>query len=271
MKIFMKNYLKKTAVILSIISLAILYSCQTNTKKNTDLSFIEHKHSEEIHLFNNDNYPAFHLDVNISLPTDSLAFQGLYQAMSLTYFDSIYNQHLSASENLQVLASLFIANYRIVEKDLKLDSTDIGASYNWEVIKKNKIVFKGKRFISFLNEAFAYTGGAHGNTLRSYFIFDLKNNKLLTSQEAFKANSCEAIIKLQKESLKKEGREIDDLYSDGYRCNDNFYLSEKGIVFHYDQYEIASYADGPIDVVISFVDIEPYLLQADLFDDVLFE
>ena len=49
------------------------------------------------------------------------------------------------------------------------------------------------------NEAFAFTGGAHGNTLRSYYIFDLKNNKLLTSQELFKANSCDAIIKLQKE------------------------------------------------------------------------
>jgi hypothetical protein len=61
---------------------------------------------------------------------------------------------------------------------------------------------------------------------------------------------------------------MDDLYADGYRCDANFYLSEKGIVFHYDQYEIASYADGPIDVVIPFEDIKPFLLISDLLEDV---
>ena len=262
------NKLINKLSLLTILLSVLLYSCNTENKKKSVLDFTDHKHSEEIHLFDNDNYPAFSLDAHILLPTDSIEYKALYKAMAQTYFDSLYNSSASANDNLEHIASLFISNYRTNEEDLKLDSADIGSSYNWEVIKKNKIVFKGKNYLSFLNEAFAFTGGAHGNTLRSYYIFDLKNNKLLTSQELFKANSCEAIIKLQKEILKKEGREMDDLYADGYRCDANFYLSEKGIVFHYDQYEIACYADGPIDVVIPFEDIKPFFLKSDLLEDV---
>ena len=265
----MKQITNKLSLLLTLVIFITLYSCNTESKKKSVLDFTDHQHSEKIHLFDNDNYPAFSLDAHILLPSDSIEYQGLYEAMSKTYFDSLYNSNISASANLEHIAALFISNYRSVEEELKLDSADIGSSFNWEVIKRNKIVFKGKNYLSFLNEAFAYTGGAHGNTLRSYYIFDLKNNTLLTNQDAFKANSCKAIIQLQKEILKKGGREMDDLYADGYRCNGNFYLSEKGIVFHYDQYEIASYADGPIDVVIPFEDIKPFLLRDDLLEEII--
>ena len=252
-----KNTFLHFAVLL--ILFAGLMSCQSSSKHKAELKFTNYHHSEKIHLFNNDNYPSFNLDVQITLPKDSIAYSALYQAMSSSFFDTLYKPTLSVQKNLDLSTTLYTNNYRSIEEELDLDSTDIGASYNWEMIKNNKVVYHGQRYISFLNEAFAFTGGAHGNTIRSYFTFDLQNNKLLSSSDVFKINSCDTIIKLQKISLAKTGMQMDQLYSDGYKCDDNFYLVKEGIIFHYNQYEIASYAAGPIGIFISFQEIKPFL------------
>jgi len=241
----------------------LLNSCQP---KEAKLRFHGFGNSAEVHLFGNDNFPAISADLKILVPTDSLAYHGLYQVMASTYFDSLYDEHKSCDENLQNISQLFIVNYQSLEQELNPDSIEIGSSYNWEIIKNNKIVYHGKQYISFMNEQYAFTGGAHGNTMRDYYTYDLKNQKLLTSGAIFISDSCSAIIELQKRSLTKAGIDLGNLWDDGFKC-DNFYLLNKGIVFHYNQYEIASYAAGPMDVFVSFKEIQPYLKNTELLKE----
>ena len=73
------------------------------------------------------------------------------------------------------------------------------------------------------------------------------------------AEVCDNIIELQQVSISKTDINSEALYTDGFKCDHNFYLIKEGFVFHYDQYEIASYADGPIDIFLSFKEVEPYL------------
>lgn len=254
----------KTLSILLIIGTLALFSCNGKMKEEINLTFKEHHISEKVHLFGNENYPAFTIDVHINLPEDKTNFQGLSQVMMRSYFDSLYLPQKSIDENLKALVHAHISEYRSIEKDLEFDSLDIGYSYNWEMIENNQILNQNEYFVSFMNEIFMYTGGAHGNSIRNHYVYDTKNEKLLQAKDILNLDQCEAIINLQKASAEKAGIFLDEIFMGGFRCSSNFYLIKEGIIFHYDQYEIASYADGPIDIFISFTEIAPFLLDEQL-------
>lgn len=255
------------SLIFAIAFFSLFMSCNMEQEVKKELSFTNYTHGENIHLFNNTNYPAFSLDMKYLSPNDSITYDGLYEIMARTFFDSSYISNKNIIELMQKSADELIANYRLLEVEIQQDSMNIGLGYNWEIIKANDIVYKGKKYISFMNETFVYSGGAHGNTNRDYHVFSLESNSLITANELFKSDSCETIIELQKASLTKAGIALDQLYADGFSCTNNFYIIDKGIIFHYDQYEIASYADGPMSIFISFEDIQPHIKLLDIIDE----
>ncbi|NPD46221.1 MULTISPECIES: DUF3298 and DUF4163 domain-containing protein [unclassified Lentimicrobium] len=266
-----KINLYKPISIALILCALVFSSCKNEAKEEASLTFTEYSISEEIYLFGNENYPAFNLDVHIKLPEDKMTYQGLRQAMMKSYFDSLYLPQKTIQENLEALAQAHVSEYRAIEKELVLDSMDIGSSYNWEMIVNNQVLKHNQYFVSFMNEIFSFTGGAHGNTIRNHYVFDVKNDKLLSAGDLLNLSKCEDIIELQKKSAEKAGIILDDIFTGGFRCNNNFYLIEEGFIFHYDQYEIASYADGPIDIFISFTEIAPFLLDEQLAEKLFSE
>lgn len=262
----MKQNLLYIQVILALTIFTVLSSCQTKTDKEANLDFAKYQYSKKAHLFDNDNYPSFNIDLRILLPSDSIAHEALYHALANTYFNSLYNFNLSPLKNLEQFSFSSIKEYKDLEKDFVRDSADIGASLNWEMISKNEIIYKGNKIVSFSNESYLYSGGAHGNTMKTHYVFDLESKDVLSSNEVFKPKSCNAIIDLQKKALEKEGVNIEEIYTDGFTCENNFYFTKEGIYFHYNQYEIASYADGPIDIFISIEEIKPHLQRLDLMN-----
>ena len=256
----MKYFTKSVyAVILSFVLLMMLSSCEQDKQNMTTLTFTEISHSERVFLFDNENMPSFSMEFQIKIPEDSIAFSKLYHSMVLSYFGEEYQTDKSIMENLQISTQEFTKEYRNNEEDLKGEIDDIGASYNWELQISNEVIFQDEDFVSFKNETYYFSGGAHGNTIRNYFIFDLAAKNILTSSDVFMAEVCNNIIELQQVSISKTDINSEVLYTDGFKCDHNFYLIKEGFVFHYDQYEIASYADGPIDIFLSFKEVEPYL------------
>jgi len=256
----------KQILALSLIGFLAMVSCTNESKKTAEIDFAEHKYADKIHLLGNENYPACDLDIGFLAPQDSISYKSLQESMMVTFFDSLYNQSQNLEELLYLSAQEYSRDFHKQEEFLLQDTMDIGAAYNWQIILQNDIVFKGNGFVSFLNEIFAYQGGAHGNTNRSYYTFDLENNQLLSASNFFLPNTCDAIIAAQKNSLEKAGQDLKDLWLDGLKCNDNFYLVDTGIVFHYDQYEIASYAAGPMDIFISAEEIKEFVQQPALIE-----
>jgi len=249
-----------------IVFLAIVLffgSCKRDNNGN-NLEFITLHRTEKIHLFDNENYPSFNMDLSFTTITDSIGYPALYHSLSTTYYDSLHVFEKPTQRNLQELSKLFIKEYRLLEKDLVVDSSDIGSSFNWEIIKNNKIICQNKQYISFVNEIYMFTGGAHGNKLEYYYTFSLKSNTLINARSFFKDGSCEAIIKLQEIALKEEVKDLSEYYLDGLSCTSNFYITRKGVMFHYNQYDIASYAAGSVDILIKTDDILPFLKDPSL-------
>ncbi len=113
---------------------------------------------------------------------------------------------------------------------------------------------------------YLYTGGAHGNGTTSFINIDPDSGEELTMDELFK-NKKEFTAFAEKKF--REQQKIDQgesLNAPGFWFeNDTFYLpntvgfTQDSLIFVYNQYDIASYADGPIELKMSLDEAKPYL------------
>jgi hypothetical protein len=105
----------------------------------------------------------------------------------------------------------------------------------------------------------SYEGGAHGMTTTEYRVFDREKGRVIGLADI----AGETERKLLKETVELTLRENYGIpegagfssagfFEDEITLPENFFLSEKGIGFHWNPYEIAPYAMGAIEVVTPY-------------------
>jgi len=124
------------------------------------------------------------------------------------------------------------------------DTTDISSDYSCELIS----VYEDKKFISysFVNSQY-FTGAAHGMTRYRSYNYDLATNRFINFNDYFNFKSVKDsvfLMNLMTRRIAREGVEVKTLR------DMDFNLEEDSISFNFDDYEIASYAEGPIRVKI---------------------
>ena len=100
-------------------------------------------------------------------------------------------------------------------------------------------------------------GALHGLYASSYYVFDATTGHLLKTVDIF--NDQQQIDNLLKQVAEEEGYDLSEPTS--LTANNNFRLTNDSIIFTYNIYEIASYADGEIELALSKNDIKPYVKQ----------
>ncbi|OYT17033.1 MAG: hypothetical protein B7C24_04740 [Bacteroidetes bacterium 4572_77] len=257
-----RNSFLKNVLLVSIFVSFLISSCQLEpAPSNSKLAFQEFSTIVNQPLYNNQEFPAFEIKQQLLLPNDSAAFPVLYETMTKAFFEiqDVSNQSMMA--HFQEGTDFYVQQYKSIIKDMDRQASTESSSFNWMFDKTSRIVFQNEHYLSFEVRTYYYSGGAHGNTISSYYLIDLSTYKIISDKEFFKADNCAPIIGLQKQVLKKGDITMESFYDDGFKCDANFYITEKGLVFHYNQYEINAYAVGPIDIVLDFTNINPYLLH----------
>ena len=148
-------------------------------------------------------------------------------------------------------------------------------TYNGEI----KMTAQTPDFITFEKYAYAYTGGAHGMSFWQAVSVNKRNgeplndvilNKHAASQE-FKQllkQGVSAYFSMQRAAVYKcefQPEKLQDAVFGEFDANNlplpasKPFLTAKGVGFAYQQYEIASYADGMIAFVIPYNKMRPYL------------
>lgn len=96
---------------------------------------------------------------------------------------------------------------------------------------------------------YVYSGGAHGNYGVSYRTYDISLKKLVSFYDFFSEEAYDTLLPLIEKEIK-----IRDIFTfdDSIFVTDNVYFTEKGVMFVYNPYEIASYAQGIITVFLSY-------------------
>jgi Protein of unknown function (DUF3298). len=109
----------------------------------------------------------------------------------------------------------------------------------------------------------SYTGGAHGAHQTTYHTMDIRNGKILNEDILFKGGYKDQLTSLIREGLKDSKNTMGDpitiLEPDSVVPNGNFYFNESGLVYVYNEYEVAPYSDGLIEAQIPYEKIKDLL------------
>jgi hypothetical protein len=139
-------------------------------------------------------------------------------------------------------------------------------STQWEATINGEVTFENERILTIRLDYYLFTGGAHGYGSTRFLNFDKTKTLELNNEELFKdildfEGFAEAKFREQ------EGiRSSESINSTGFMFEEDlFYLPEnmgftkEGLQLFYEQYEVASYADGPIILTLPFEEIQQYL------------
>lgn len=177
--------------------------------------------------------------------------EGLRKASPEQFITDFFNDYISFQQSEP--------GYDIgwfVERDVQLKSID------------NEVFTLGLGEHSFL-------GGAHPNAYLLYVNVDKYGNKLILDSlltDGWKPNlSAPAEDAFREEQQVHPEVPLDDagyfVFPDGdseedfgmFQFNDNFTISEKGISFYYNSYEIAAYATGPSSFTLDWKTLQPFI------------
>lgn len=126
----------------------------------------------------------------------------------------------------------------------------VGASITTQEFNKEyKIVYADRDYLSFYTKEHSYLGGAHGNTVIRVGTISRATGRILKVGD-FVADGKRAALKvaLHDGAVKALGG-LENLQAE-VEIVENFYLAKDGLHFVYNEYEIACYAAGPVEVTI---------------------
>ena len=127
----------------------------------------------------------------------------------------------------------------------------------FEAMLVYKVTYLCSCIISTYFDKYLYTGGAHGNTVRSSQTWNLRDCQLIKLEQLVR---CEPdyktyILAEVKEQIEQEP----DIYFENYEeliaetfNKDSFFCKPKGITVYYQQYEIAPYSSGIREFLIPY-------------------
>ena len=184
---------------------------------------------------------------------DSFLNQFVTEKLGEGYMDTLHHQ------KIEEVMQQFLNSYDTVHSNMPTFS----GRWNWT--KKIEVLSQSANFVTLHVSVYEYAGGAHPNSYEEYFHFDRKLQQLVQLPDLMKAGGERQLQNIAENrfrdsfSLKKEVRlDSAGFFFEGgqFSLPKNFYFSKTGVVFHYNDYEIRSHAEGPYDLEVPFQDLK---------------
>ena len=157
-------------------------------------------------------------------------------------------------ENAPKTREQVLTEYERILNDVKASlekEHELGFSRNaWMLFVGQK-----EKLATFAVRYYSYTGGLHGVGGNVYLTVDMTTHKVLTLSDIIDQKKLPEVKELLWNFYTRSGRIKDEdafTKKTDFDVSKNFYLAHDGIHFIYDEYEIASYAEGEQDLVISW-------------------
>ncbi len=134
----------------------------------------------------------------------------------------------------------------------------------WEDKRNIHVTCNSNYILSLSFNFFSYSGGAHPNGWTNFFNFNLYTGELLKLEDLFTESQIMELnliaeIKFREiydiddsESLEKHGFWFDE---DKFKLNDNFLITDKGLIFLFNPYEITAYVVGSTTIEVTYDEI----------------
>ncbi|PWL40085.1 hypothetical protein DKG77_04465 [Flagellimonas aquimarina] len=149
-------------------------------------------------------------------------------------------------------------------KELKTKFPD--ETVGWEAEVNSEVVYEDDNILTLVFNAYTFTGGAHGYGSTALLNFDkrkgieLENWELFEDIEGFQ-KFAETKFRIQEDVPQDENINSTGFMFDGdtFHLAENIGYTKDGIQLIYNQYEVASYADGPKILALPYKEVNKYL------------
>ena len=135
----------------------------------------------------------------------------------------------------------------------ELEEDDMSFFPHWA--KSHLNIYSKGNYLSIVIIYDQYTGGAHGLHWYNNYNIDIERNKIVELTDLLeKENYRKIILENINEQLEtKEGYFVSQVNNFN---QDNFYITEEGIIIYYPLYEIAPYAEGISEFLIPWEEFD---------------
>ena len=163
--------------------------------------------------------------------------------------------------------------WRNVNSKISLkESADMGLSLSEQEETRIMVMYENARYIILANYNYSYTGGAHGNYGTSLLTLDKRNGKRLSLSNILTPQGIKALPQLLDQAARIQfsvgtNAPLDQNYFlvKAITVSKNWYISSAGLGFLYAPYEIRSFADGEINLLIPAAALKQYLRPGIVF------
>ena len=136
-----------------------------------------------------------------------------------------------------------------VEAKKNFDSKEERPFLKYNITSDYEVTYNEDNILSIVVTLYNYTGGAHGNTEKTAYNFDLNTGKTGYLKDFFNEedNYRKVILDEVRAQISKEpDKYFKDILNTlhGISYDQEFYLSNDGVVVYYDLYDIAPYVAG---------------------------
>jgi len=203
---------------------------------------------------------------------DAESLTRLQQIFQGTFFGDIRYDSMTPKEAMNRYMEEYTMRYQSLSGSYDEDKSrlegEIPVWYWYFMNNNNKILFQNDSLLSYTVEYSDYEGGAHGSCRVTYTNIDLNRLVTLSEEDLFVPDYYKPLTEKIVHGLMKSFNvnEPDSLLNKGFFTiedivpNNNFWINDEGIHYAYNQYEIAPYSMGVINVTLPYSELRGILL-----------
>lgn len=173
-----------------------------------------------------------------------------------------------AAIRTMILTSVFEGNpqpdAQALWDEIREAHRDIGYAAEWVIERQVNVLHNAQGLLTLALQDYAYTGGAHPNASTRYLNVDAVAVRVLSLEDvlipayAAPLDSAGERVFWSVRNLQPDERLQDAGFwfeEDAFHLTDNFAITEAGLLFYFNSYDIAPYAMGPTELLIPYTDI----------------
>lgn len=166
-------------------------------------------------------------------------------------FDDEFSK--DSCDSFDEIADSLFAEYSCIKSEFE------GYSTAWFIHKNLSITGLQNNLLSLKNEVTMYTGGANAYYNVNLSVYDLNNANKVAFEEIIKISKLGEFLIFAERQFKEEKRILENqsvkdagywFENDKFFLPDNFNMTDSGLIFFYNLYEIAPRSEGPTELFI---------------------
>lgn len=269
--------MKKIPLLSLIALISCLYSCNFKSNQSSDTTVdsvvvIKKVLQDSYHLSGDTAMPGCKVSLSLEIPvqykqdSDCLHLQKILTPL-------VFGEKYAGDTLLQAAQKIVdshIADYKAEEPEFKKILKEYGEAYSFEWSFNYTLapLYNRNDFFCYGLSTSEYTGGAHGIYSDLYYTIDLASWRRIMLDDIFQPGSIDRVNRVLLDQLLKNLNlttpdsllDLGYFATEGIGATDNFYLTDNGVCWVYNPYEIACYATGQTFIEVPFTELEMYFL-----------